>query len=77
MGFVKGVVTGVLAVTGAVVGAAIVCAIKEEKKERAEMQKASDLMDKMLEDDDKAHSEGMKQFDKHVGNKLKRMADLA
>ena len=41
------------------------------------MQKASDLMDIMFEKDDKAYADGMKQFDKHVGNKLKKMSDFA
>ena len=73
MGFVKGVVIGVLAVTGVVVGAAIVSVIKDEKKERAEMKKASEEMDKMFEEEDKAYTEGMNQFDKHVGKKLDKM----
>ena len=77
MGFVKGVVTGVLAVTGVVVGAAIVSVIKDEKKERAEMKKASEEMDKMFEEEDKAYTEGMNQFDKHVGKKLDKMGASA
>ncbi len=74
MGFVKGMITGVLAVAGVFVGAAVVSLIKDEKKENAEMKKAADEVNKMTEDDDKAFEEGMRQFDKHIGNKLDKMA---
>jgi len=70
MGFVKGMITGVLAVAGVFVGAAVVSFIKDEKKENAEMKKAAD-------EDDKAFEEGMREFDKHVGSKLDKMAASA
>ena len=70
MGFVKGMITGVLAVAGVFVGAAVVSFIKDEKKENVEMKKAA-------EEDDKAFEEGMRQFDKHVGRKLDKMAASA
>ncbi len=70
MGFVKGMITGVLAVAGVFVGAAVVSFIKDEKKENAEMKKAA-------EEDDKAFEGGMRQFDKHVGRKLDKMAASA
>ncbi len=73
MSFVKGVITGVLAVAGVFLGAAVVQVIKDEKKERAEMEKAAEEMDEMIEKDDKAYEEAMDQFDKHVGNKLDKM----
>jgi len=75
MGFVKGVVTGVMALAGVVVGAAIVSVIKDEKKEKVEMQKASEEMDKAYEDDRNAYKEGMKQFEKQIGNKLDKMSN--
>jgi len=75
MGVVKGVVTGVMALAGVVVGAAIVSVIKDEKKEKVEMQKASEEMDKAYEDDRNAYKEGMKQFEKQVGNKLDKMSN--
>jgi len=75
MGFVKGVVTGVIAVAGVVVGAAVVSVIKDEKKEKVEMQKASEEMDKAYEDDRNAYKEGMKQFEKQIGNKLDKMSN--
>ena len=77
MGFVKGMITGVLAVAGVFVGAAVVSFIKDEKKENAEMKKAADEMNKMTEEDDKAFEGGMRQFDKHVGRKLDKMAASA
>ena len=77
MGFVKGMITGVLAVAGVFVGAAIVSLIKDEKKENAEMKKAADEVNKMAEEDDKAFEKGMRQFYKHVGNKLDKMAASA
>lgn len=77
MGFVKGMITGVLAVAGVFVGAAVVSLIKDEKKENAEMKKAADEVNKMTENDDKAFEVGMKQFDKHVGRKLDKMAASA
>ncbi len=77
MGFVKGMITGVLAIAGIFVGAAVVEVIKDEKKEKAEMKKASEELDKMFAEDDKAYEEGMRQFDKHVGNKLDKMAASA
>ena len=77
MGFVKGMITGVLAVAGVFVGAAVVSFIKDEKKENAEMKKAADEVNKMTEEDDKAFEGGMRQFDKHVGNKLDKMAASA
>lgn len=77
MGFVKGMITGVLAVAGVFVGAAVISLIKDEKKENAEMKKAADEVNKTTEDDDKAFEEGMRQFDKHVGNKLDKMAASA
>lgn len=77
MSFVKGMITGVLAIAGVFVGAAVVSLIKDEKKENAEMKKAADEVNKMAEDDDKAFEEGRRQFDKHVGNKLDKMAASA
>ena len=77
MGFVKGMITGVLAVAGVFVGAAVVSFIKDEKKENAEMKKAADEVNKMTEEDDKAFEGGMRQFDKHVGHKLDKMAASA
>lgn len=77
MGFVKGMITGVLAVAGVFVGAVVISLIKDEKKENAEMKKAADEVNKMTEDDDKAFEEGMRQFDKHIGNKLDKMAASA
>ena len=77
MGFVKGMITGVLAVAGVFVGAAVVSFIKDEKKENAEMKKAADEVNKMTEEDDKAFEGGMRQFDKHVGRKLDKMASSA
>lgn len=38
------------------------------------MKKAADEVNKMTEDDDKAFEGGMRQFDKHVGRKLDKMA---
>ena len=76
MGFVKGMITGVFAVAGVVVGAAVICAIKDLKKEKAEMKKASEEMDRMFEEDDKAYEDGMKEFEKYVGNRLDRMSDV-
>ena len=73
MSFVKGVITGVLAVAGVFLGAAVVEVIKDEKKERAEMEKVAEEMDEMIEEDDKACEEAMDQFDKHVGSKLDKM----
>ena len=77
MGFVKGMITGVLAVAGVFVGAAVVSFIKDEKIENAEMKKAADEVNKMTEEDDKAFEGGMRQFDKHVGRKLDKMAASA
>ena len=77
MSFVKGMITGVLSIAGVFVGAAVVSFIKDEKKENAEMKKAADEVNKMTEDDDKAFEGGMRQFDKHVGNKLDKMAASA
>lgn len=77
MGFVKGMITGVLAVAGVFVVAAVVSFIKDEKKENAEMKKAADEVNKMTEEDDKAFDGGMRQFDKHVGRKLDKMAASA
>lgn len=73
MSFVKGMITGVLAVAGVFVGAAVVSLIKDERKENAEMKKAADEVNKMMEDDDKAFEDGMREFDKHVGRKLDKM----
>ncbi len=77
MGFVKGMITGVLAIAGIFVGAAVVEVIKDEKKENVEMKKASEELDKMFAEDNKAYEEGMKLFNKHVGNKLDKMAASA
>ena len=77
MGFVKGMITGVLAIAGIFVGAAIVDVIKDEKKENDEMKKAADEVNKMTEEDDKVIEEGLRQFHKHVGNKLEKMAASA
>lgn len=77
MSFVKGMITGVLAIAGVFVGTAVVSLIKDEKKENSEMKKAADEVNKMTEDDDKAFEEGMRQFDKHVGSKLDKMAASA
>ena len=77
MSFVKGMITGVLAIAGVFVGAAVVSLIKDEKKENAEMKKAADEVNKMTENDDKNFEEGMRQFDKHIGNKLDKMAASA
>ena len=77
MSFVKGMITGVLSIAGVFVGAAVVSFIKDEKKENAEMKKAADEVNKMTEEDDKAFEGGMRQFDKHVGNKLDKMAASA
>ena len=77
MGFVKGMITGVLAIAGIFVGEAVVEVIKDEKKENAEMKKASEELDKMFAEDDQAYEEGMRQFDKHVGKKLDKMSASA
>ena len=74
MGFVKGMITGVLIVAGAVVGAAVIGVIKDEKKEKEEMKKAAEEIDKENEEDCKAYEGGMKSFTKQVGRKLDKMA---
>ena len=74
MGFVKGMITGVLIVAGAVVGAAVIGVIKDEKKEKEEMKKAAEEIDKENEEYCKAYEGGMKSFTKHVGRKVDKMA---
>ena len=66
MGFVKGMITGILIVAGA----AVVGVIKDEKKEKEELKKAAEEIDKENEEDCKAYEGGMKSFTKHVGRKL-------
>ena len=41
------------------------------------MKKTADEVNKITEDDDKAFEEGMREFDKHVGSKLDKMAASA
>ena len=76
MGFAKGIIAGVLTVAGAVIGAAVINVIKDENKEKKEIKKTSEEMDRMFEEDDKTYKVGMKEFIKKVNNELNEMSDL-